>query len=114
MALKTETISGVLGVIEIHGTLMAAHEIEELRTAITKFVNGHYKNLVIDLSNLTYVSSSALGVFSAAHTSYAKRGWRLRFCGASNGIAAVFAVSRLNRVLSLYGSREEALAGLNL
>ena len=112
MAVKAVKVSGLLGVIEVHGTLMVAHEIDELRAAITKFVNEHYTNLVIDLSGLTYLGSGALGVFSAAHTSYAKRGWRLRFCGASEGITAIFAVSRLNRLFAMYPTREEALSGL--
>jgi anti-sigma B factor antagonist len=113
MSVKTSTISeGGIGLIEVKGSLVGGEETVELRRAIAGFVDREYKQLIIDLSNVTYLNSTAVGVLVAAHTTYAKRNWSIKICGVNKNINNVFVITKLALVFDVYDTRDQALKSL--
>ena len=109
MAVKTSTISeGGIGLIEVKGSLVGGEETVELRRAIAGFVDRDYAKLIIDLSNVTYLNSTAIGVLVSAHTTYAKRSWQIKICGVNKNINNVFVITRLTLVFDVHDTKEDA------
>lgn len=109
MSIHSSVLTGGIGLIEVRGTLLGDDEVSALRNAVADFVNRHWRRLVIDLSGATYVNSSAIGVFVSAHTSYARRQWQIRICGANKSIGVIFAITNLTQIFSLHNTREDAV-----
>ena len=113
MAVKTTALSEVMGLIELHGTLMSEAEILEFRRAVNGFIDKHYSRLIIDLSNVTYMKSTTIGVLVSAHTSYTRRKWQLRICGVNRNVAVIFAITKVGQVLNIAETREDAMKSLS-
>ena len=110
MAVKSTTVqSGKIGVIEVKGSLVGGEETDELRNAVADFVEQGTKMLVIDLSKVTYLNSTAIGVLVSAHTTFSKNKGHVKLCGINKNINNIFVITKLTLVFDVYDSREEAI-----
>ncbi len=69
--------------------------------------------LLLDLTQVDFLSSAVLGSLVVAWQDLSKRGGRGGLCGLTAGIRKVFEISRLDRTIPLFGTRMEALAALS-
>ncbi|HUI66420.1 MAG TPA: STAS domain-containing protein [Bacteroidota bacterium] len=109
MGIKTSTLDNGIGLIEVRGSLVGGDETLELRQAVAGFLDREYSKLLIDLSNVTYVNSTAIGVLVAAQTSYSRKGWHIKLCGMNKNITNIFVITKLTLVFEVYDSRQEAV-----
>jgi anti-sigma B factor antagonist len=109
MAIKTSTLDGGIGLIEPKGAIVGGDETVELRQAIADFVERNYEKLVIDLSKVTFLNSTGIGVLVSAQTTYAKKGWKVKLCGVNKNIDSIFVITKLTLVFDVSGTREEAV-----
>lgn len=68
------------------------------------------KNVVVDLSNVAFLDSSALGAFVAAHHSLDAAGATLALAGPSRHLTRILALTRIDQVLAVYSSVDAAIA----
>jgi anti-sigma B factor antagonist len=66
--------------------------------------------IVVDLTGTTFIDSTALGVIIRGVERLKQRDGRLVVVCADPNIVKIFEVTGLNRIFSVYGSRDEALA----
>ena len=69
--------------------------------------------VVIDVSNVAHMSSSALGMLITLHTRIREKKGELRLCNIQPAIYEVFVITRLNEIFRILDSRAEALESLN-
>jgi anti-anti-sigma factor len=111
MATKTSTLpEGGIGLIETSGSLMGGEETDELRKAVAGFVDRGYEKLIIDLSGVTYLNSTAIGVLVSAQTTYARRNWQVKLAGVNKNIQNIFVITKLTLVFEVYDTTKEAVA----
>jgi anti-sigma B factor antagonist len=111
MAVKTTTLnSGKIGVIEVKGSLVGGEETDELRSAVADFVEQGTKKLIIDLSKVTYLNSTAIGVLVSAHTTFSKNNGHVKVCGINKNINNIFVITKLTLVFDVCETRDEAAA----
>lgn len=112
MAVKTTTLqSGKIGVIEVKGSLVGGEETDELRSAVADFVEQGNKKLIIDLSKVTYMNSTAIGVLVSAHTTYSRNKGQAKLCGINKNINNIFVITKLTMVFDVCDTREDAVKG---
>ncbi len=68
-------------------------------------------SLVIDLGDLSYVSSMGLRSFVGIAQKLKSKGGELRICRLTGLVRQVFEITRLNQVFPMYESVESALMG---
>ncbi len=85
--------------------------IESMGDELGRLVDraGHPK-LVISFSNVQSVSSAVLGVLIATHKKVKNLKGELRLASISDRIVEVFKLTRLDKMLKIYKSTDEALA----
>jgi anti-anti-sigma factor len=79
---------------------------------ILAVINSGTQRLVVDLSQLDYVSSSGLRVFLLAAKRLQPTDGKFALCGLQDQIRQVFDLAGFSSILSIYGSRDEAIKGL--
>ncbi len=109
MGTVTKTLPSGIGLIEVSGPLLGDQELEGLRSGIRGFVDAGVQRLVIDLDRVTYLNSTAMAVLVSVHTTYSKRHWQVKLCGIHKTVHVVFAVTNLDKVFAIHGTRDEAL-----
>ena len=70
------------------------------------------RRLVIDLSQLDYVSSAGLRVFLVAAKRLRSRDGKIALCSLQEHVQRVFDLSGFSSILANYASREEAIKSL--
>jgi anti-anti-sigma factor len=75
-------------------------------------INSGTQRLLVDLSQLEYVSSSGLRVFLLAAKRLQVTDGKIVLCGLQDHVRQVFDLAGFSSILSIYSSRDEAIKGL--
>lgn len=79
----------------------------ELEKKILELVNDGKEDLIINLSDLVYISSSGLRVFLVAAKSLDEKGKKLNFYGMKDYIKEVFDIAGFSILFNIYNKRED-------
>ena len=91
-----------------NGTLLAKvmgeidhHTAKGIRDGIDSALCAHSpEHLIIDLSEVTFMDSSGLGLVLGRYTKATEAGISFRVCGASQRIATMFDMAGLDRIIN--------------
>ena len=69
------------------------------------------EKIVLDFANVEYLSSAALGKLITLDKKVKAAKGKLRLCSIRPDIYEVFAITKLNKLFSIYDNQEKALEG---
>ncbi len=101
-------------IVEPRGEFVGGEETDQLREALIVDAEGEAPYVLVDLEDVTYLNSTALGVLIAAHTHVSKRGGRIGLCDVSGSIENIFVITKLVLVFTIYDSLEDGLAKITM
>jgi anti-sigma B factor antagonist len=82
-----------------------------LRQQVVSLVGEGRQRIVIDLSGVEFVDSLGLGVLVSALKRVRAHGGELRVAGPVPRVRALFSLTRLEEIIEVYESVDEAVAG---
>lgn len=108
MNTNLETVDDIT-VIELLGESLDAVSSEEVKSRLCDLVAEHPR-LVVDLGRVTFLDSSGCGTLVLAQHRSREAGGELRLCNISDQVRTVLDITRLTRIVSVYPTREAAVA----
>lgn len=84
----------------------------EMKTALLGLIDGGATRVAVDLSETTFLDSTALGVLIGAMKRLRARDGLLTIVNTDVNIARTFEITGLDQIFSIAATREEALAML--
>jgi len=105
----TELTDKGIVVLQPKGNFVGGDETDELRDTIKKFSELGNKKLIIDLGDVLYLNSTALGVLISAHANYSKREGKIKLCQLNKNLENLFVITKLALIFDSYPSQEEAI-----
>jgi anti-sigma B factor antagonist len=69
--------------------------------------------VLLDLDGVAFLASAMIGKLVLLNKKCKAKKTEIKICHVASSVMEVFEVTRLNKVLSIYGSAEEALAAFN-
>jgi anti-sigma B factor antagonist len=99
---------GEVTIVEVGGEI-DLHSAPQLRAELLKAAETVKPRVVIDLSEVTFIDSTGIGVLVGALKRAREKGGALNFCGIQSRVKRVFEITGLMRALPLFDSRELAL-----
>lgn len=93
--------------------LLLDNDIERARDELHSLVAPE-RLMLLDLTNVEYLSSGALGVLIGTQRSLQKLSGNLSLCGLRPDIEEVFRICRLDKTFEIYPDLETALGGSSL
>lgn len=89
-------------------------DITSLEQAIMPVVaQEDAKNIVLDFSNVKFLTSAALGLLIRISKRTNEAGGELKLCSIDPKILEIFKITRLDRIFGIYGNRQQALQSFN-
>jgi len=85
----------------------------EFKERMVELIEGGKKNIVVDLSEATFIDSTTLGVLVGGVKRLRPSGGGLALVCTDQNITKIFEITGLDRVFSIQGSREDALASFS-
>jgi anti-sigma B factor antagonist len=101
-----------------HHVIAARGEIDlftapDFKQVLTETIEGGEHRVVIDLTEVSFLDSTALGVLIGAVKRLRSRGGALAIVNTDASIAKTFAITGLDQIFTILPTREEALAALD-
>ncbi|HMS66411.1 MAG TPA: STAS domain-containing protein [Ignavibacteria bacterium] len=91
------------------GNFVGGDETDELREAIKTISESDNKKLIIDLGDVLYLNSTALGVLISAHANYSKRNGKVKLCQLNKNLENLFVITKLALIFDSFTTQEEAI-----
>ncbi|MGB5895572.1 MAG: STAS domain-containing protein [Ignavibacteriaceae bacterium] len=108
MDVKTnETENGV--VITLEGEMMLGYEANDFHEAIENAIERDKKKIVVDLSNVKFISSWGIGILMYGYTTATNKGGEFKLAAVSEKIIEILKKTKLDGIFDKYASVEEAL-----
>jgi anti-sigma B factor antagonist len=97
-----------VAVVQASGEL-DIHSSHEFRGCLGRAVDEGVARVVVDLTGVTFIDSSALGALVAGARRAVEVGTELAIVCPPGSVARVLEITGLDRVFAVYATREEAL-----
>jgi anti-sigma B factor antagonist len=96
-----------ISVVDVAGDV-DLHSAPELRNTLSTLVDSDTRQITLDLSNVTFLDSMALGVILGTKKRLAVTGRELELVVGNPEIRRIFEITMLDRIFALHASRAEA------
>lgn len=107
--ITTEEAGAGVAVVALAGEI-DLYTCPEFKQELLRVIADGATLIVVDLTKTTFIDSTALGVIIRGVERLKQRDGRLVVVCADPNIVKIFEVTGLNRIFSVHGSRDEALA----
>ena len=114
MALKMSQreVDGVT-VVALDGRIVLGEESNALREKVKGLLAEGKKQVVLNVTNITFIDSAGLGTLVASHHTAKKEGASLRLCHLDNKFQQVIQITKLQTVLYISNTEVEAVASFS-
>jgi anti-sigma B factor antagonist len=110
MPIDSKRVDPGVAVIALSGRLVFGRDTEQLEQIVRKFLAAGDRRFVLDATALEYVDSAGIGALVSSLTSVRQSGGDLRLAGAGPRIVRLFALTGIDKLLSVYPTVSEAAA----
>jgi anti-sigma B factor antagonist len=110
-AVETIRLSPDVAVLVVHGQA-DLHTAPELREQLHGAIDDGAFHVIVDLTDASFVDSMTLGVLLGGVKRLRPQGGQLRVVVDKVGLRRIFEVTLLDRVFTLFSTREDALERL--
>ena len=100
-------------VLDISGRIALGRDSERMQSFIKELQGEGVKKIIFDLTAVDYIDSSGLGILMFCFASMRNAGGGLRIAGASGRVRELMEFTRLDAILPLYATVEEANSGFS-
>ena len=110
-SVSSERLDDDLGVVALSGEvdIFTAPQFKE---SLLELLDSGVKRLVVDLSEVTFIDSTALGVLIGGVRRVHGAGGSMTIVVTTRPVERVLSVTGLDRVFSMHATRDEAVAAL--
>ncbi len=106
----TRREEGTVTVIEPKGKITIGEGDLLMREEITKLLGENKKNLVLDLSGVSYMDSAGVGELVSVFTSVKNRGGELKLSCLTKKIKDLLSITQLMTIFDTYEDTNQAIA----
>lgn len=110
MKISTSRVENEVVLVEVEGEI-DAHTARTLDTTLNEVLAQGHNRLVLDASQMGFISSAGLRAIMFAQREASQQGGQVRVCGLNAQARRIFEMAGLDEVLQLSNNRQEAMEG---
>jgi anti-sigma B factor antagonist len=110
LSLTTRRCEPGVTVIAVSGRLALGRESGQIEAAVQKALDEGVRRIVIDLSEVTYIDSTGIGIVTYSFNKISQRHAACVVAGAHGLVAEVFHITHLDTVIPFYPDLDTACA----
>ena len=109
---KAEQVTGEVWVIALTGEV-DLYTAPEFKQQLLDVIGNGATKVVVDFSNTTFIDSTTLGVLVGGVKRLRTNEGQLSLVCSDRNITKIFEITGLDRVFTIHGTRDEAVAALS-
>ena len=91
-----------------------ASSSKELKGFVTTRINEEHTKMLLDMSHVTFIDSSGLGMLITCLKTMNKAGGQLKITSICDNVKTIFDTTRMDRVFEIFENNEDALSSFKL
>jgi anti-sigma B factor antagonist len=107
--LVEKEVDGVV-ILTLKGKMITTDDTDQLHLHIKSTIERDIKNIILNMKNLTRISSLGIGGIMRAVTIVREAGGDLRLAGLDENIKTIFSITKLSGVIQIFDQTDQALA----
>jgi anti-sigma B factor antagonist len=111
LEIKTKQLQPDIVVLEITGRITLGMDSKQLEWAVDKLVGEGCKKVIFDLSGVTHIDSTGIGIIMMSAGQVKKAGGELRAAGANGHVEQVLTMTKVDQIVGLHPTTVAAAAG---
>ena len=111
LEIQTKQVPPDIVVLEIAGRITLGRESKQLEWAVESLVGEGRKKVIFDLSGVTGVDSTGIGIIVMSSGKLKKAGGELRVAAATAHVQEVMKMTNLDQIVALHATTAAATAG---
>jgi len=110
LQLQTKNVDPDIVVLEVAGKITMGRDSKQLEWSIENLVRDNKKKVVFDLSGVTHIDSTGIGIIVMCAGQLKRAGGKLHVC-AQGHVDQVLRLTNIDKVVDLHSSVVAATAG---
>lgn len=110
LAIERKQIPPDITVMEMTGRIIMGNNSRDVELKLAEILRDNAKKIIFDLSGITIVDSTGIGILVLCQGKIAKEGGKLHVAGATDFVNDVFRMTSVDKLLNLYPTVAEAAA----
>lgn len=98
-------------VLEIKGRLILDKAASGVEQKVAELLREQARKIIFDVAGITLMDSTGVGILVVCQSTIKKAGGALRIAGANGSVKDTIKITKVDKLLKLYPSVEEAAAG---
>jgi anti-sigma B factor antagonist len=107
-----EAKTGNILVLTVKANRVAADVVAGFKQGLADYVVQGNQKIVLDLSEVSFIDSSALGALISVLKLVGGSG-ELVLCSTQHAVASMFKLTRMNKVFRIFDNRDDAISALS-
>ena len=108
-----QSLQGEIMVLHVSGKIMGGPDHEKFQGEIKELVSQGHVDVLLNMSKVSWVNSTGLGILVSAFHTLKKNSGRLKICEVNDRIDNILNVAQLKLVFETYEKCDEALASFS-
>ena len=110
LTIERKQLDPDIAVLEMAGRICLGSASQQVEWSLADLLKQNQKKIVFDLSGVTVLDSTGVGIIVMCFGKMKKAGGDLRVAGAKGLVEEVLKMTKVDRIISLYPTAAEAAA----
>ncbi len=100
--------------VQISGRITLGYECQDVEWAVEELIRDEKKKVVFDLTGLSHIDSTGIGIIVMCNSKMRAAGGELRLASLQPRIAELMRITRLDQIMQFYPTAAAAMEDFNL
>jgi anti-sigma B factor antagonist len=114
LSIERKNVEPDIAVLEMTGRVTMGSDSQKIEWGLAELLKENYKKVVFDLTGVSFLDSSGVGILMVCHVRLKKAGGVLRIAGARGMVEETLNMTSVNKVVHCYPTAAEAAQGFQL
>ena len=112
--LETKQIAPDIVVLAMKGRIVLGSDSQKIEWTLAEFLKQNQKKIIFDLSGVTILDSTGVGILVTCHAKVKKAGGSLHVTGAHGLVEEILKITSVDKIFPVYPNLDEASSNFRI
>ena len=114
LSIERKNVEPDVAVLEMTGRVTMGSDSQKIEWGLAELLKENHKKVVFDLTGVSFLDSSGVGILVMCHARLKKAGGALRIAGAQGMVEETLNITNVNKIVHCCATAAEAAEGFQL
>lgn len=110
LSIERKQIAPDITVLEMNGRIILGNNSREVELKLAELLNDQIRKIIFDLSGVTMLDSTGVGILVVSQAKIKKEGGELRIAGATGVVSEILQMTSVDKLVRIFPTAAAAAA----